>query len=757
MKRVGGLALFFSLFLVLSSFSAFADPEWWVNVSSTPTTYNGTLSTFNITLNDTGTNNSIDKAFIELNWTGTPTNYTMTNAIFGGLIYNYTNLIGANSGNAQYWRVYFNNTTNSWNSTGYWNFTIGKGTLTLALTASNVTYSNTVYVNGTRSSISGDSDVNYTLWRNETTLAASSNSSNISDTALLKPGLYNYTFNATGGANWTANATGLFLANFINVSKGTPNVTLYINGTSSNTTVNLNSIINITAVSNVPGLNVSLTLNNSYGVDFQINATPQTNLTNMLSLGVLNFSAQTLGNENYTNSSLGSLIFFVANITAYPASASNYSPNTAYNFSITLPKSVSNVIFSTNINGTNVNFTGSALNVTNWNKTLQVYNDSTTYYFNVTDLPAASRNYAWLVNDSNSWYNTSSITYAVASPSAAPSFYVDGQPGSWSVVTGATTTLKCVLAQATISISGASCAASGNGTVSCAFTTPSTAGSSLYTCTVTGNYTNVTTQTLSYAPFTSSTNPGSSSGSNTSSGSFLLTPSSSSVEVSQGASNTITLTLKNTRANDITSVNITVSGIDSSWYSLDQTTIARLQHNTGTANVTLTLNVPSSAEQKNYSMIVTASGLESGISMMSIQTTIKLVVPVTNQSISGSNNATTNASSSGSGLFPGLLSGLSLNGFSDYIIILIIVAVAGFAVFMFRGRITGAVGRGGAKPAKAQPAEKAQSVEKAPKKAGVSALTKMKDKIHHLTQHRIVIQVKHKDELKKEEDLNKKS
>jgi len=186
--------------LVVYTESGPTAPQWYVNQTSTPATYTYTTkSEFNVTWNNSDT--AVDKVLIELNWTGTPTNYTMTNATFGGNIYNYTMVIGANTGNQQYWKSFANDTGNDWNATEVIKFTINRATpLFSTAVTTPITYANESDYTGSESN-SGDGGCDYKLWRNGTLLSAGSGEA---DTTVLKAGAHNYTYNTTGCANWTA-------------------------------------------------------------------------------------------------------------------------------------------------------------------------------------------------------------------------------------------------------------------------------------------------------------------------------------------------------------------------------------------------------------------------------------------------------------------------------------------------------------------------------------------------------------------------
>ncbi|MFH0929164.1 MAG: PGF-pre-PGF domain-containing protein [Candidatus Aenigmatarchaeota archaeon] len=85
---------------------------------------------------------------------------------------------------------------------------VNKGVLSLLINfspSSTVTFGNQTTANATESNV-GDDGVVYELRRDG---ALADNTTPYSEVATLAVGTYNYTFNATGGNNWTANTTGI--------------------------------------------------------------------------------------------------------------------------------------------------------------------------------------------------------------------------------------------------------------------------------------------------------------------------------------------------------------------------------------------------------------------------------------------------------------------------------------------------------------------------------------------------------------------
>lgn len=388
--------------------------------------------------------------------------------------------------------------------------------------------------------------------------------------------------NVTEGTADKSNISTVPISVILNISKGTPSVTLYINGSNSNQTVNLNETVNLTAVSNVPELNVSLSLNPIYGDNFLNNVTPQTNLTNTSTLGreIFNFSAQVIGNENYSNSSLNTLYLFVTDVnfsdnSTNPSSGANYSPTTTYNFSIKLTGNISSVIFESTIpDGTLHYYT----NNTSTNGNIVINKTGDTYWISFPALSAGNYQYKWRSNDTNNiWISTDPLTYVI-SPLSVPINL--GVNGGWTTTTDTTVTITCSAGsyQVNLSIIGGCISGIGGNSISCPYPTGSNdGGSASFTCSVSPvyNYTGSVPGTLQwYKPSWNNDNLGG----NPTTGSFTIVPSNSSVTIEPGSSKTVTLTLNNTLSSGyVMNISISVSGISSSWYSLDKTNITSLK------------------------------------------------------------------------------------------------------------------------------------------------------------------------------------
>ena len=745
MGKLSNIVLFFTLFLILFSFASYAEPIWSSSSNITPTNYSSSIpSEFNITWT-----NDVNMTFITImnSTTILVNNSSMTNSTYGGDIYNYSIILPAGTFN---WTSYANNSSNSWNSTGNITFTIYQADNPVHLYLNDSADQNKTYTY--------PESVNATATSNGTVfLYRDNNPVSNPELILLGNGTYNYTVNASGNQNYSDNSSSVTYYVFVN--KGIPFVTLYINGGSSNKIVNLNETINLTAVSNAPELNITLNLNfTGYLDNFQNGTSPQTNLSNTSSLGVgvFNFSAQAIGNENYSNSSLSSLYFYIANILATPALPVNYTRNAIYNFTIKLPVNVSNVTFEADFNDIFINYTNFT-NATKWNVTM--YNDSNgTYWINFTDLSAKTYYYRWILNDTNNVnFSTNNLTYKIDKSQITPTFSASG---GWSTTTSTSVDLTCgnTLYPVSFVISGECSIRNAGNPANCTLTTPPSSSYKIFECYVqndTTNYSAYITGNLSYTSaeyFTPTPSP---------TGSFTLTPSSSSITLEPNTSGTITLTLKNTYSYNITKINITVSGIDTSWYSLSKVNISVLKNN-GTDSSILTLNIPEDAERKSYSIIASAAGRDYSGTRLTRQTSITLIVPEeVPQNITNETNETEllNTTSIGNQTNQTNVTGLLINleEIKDYIV-LIIASVSIVLIFIFRNEFTDFLR--GKKP-EAHPEHKApeekiieEKIHKEEKKLH-QVFSNVKKKISVLGEHRLVIQIKKKEKPKEEKKEEK--
>jgi len=222
-KLIAMIAVIGLTILIHAVSPAFAIPIIYTgtNYTSNPTTYDSTtVSIFNVTLNDTVTDGTIDTVFIELNWSGTATNYTMTNGTgYAADTWNYTAVIGANTNNSQYWKIYANNTTDAWmdaaNSTYFLdaNWTIyqnGTNPVNLNLTYEGATTTNDNISETVDSDKLVTADGYFTYSSSGTiSLYLDDASATDGESKTHTAGTHNYKTNTTGNTNYTENATGV--------------------------------------------------------------------------------------------------------------------------------------------------------------------------------------------------------------------------------------------------------------------------------------------------------------------------------------------------------------------------------------------------------------------------------------------------------------------------------------------------------------------------------------------------------------------
>ncbi len=193
--------------------------------------------------------------------------------------------------------------------------------------SNNVNYGTQTSATGSETNL-GDSDLNYALYRNDTGLVSNPN------IMTLNAGYYNYTYNTTGGQNYTNGTVSLILT----VNKISNFVNLYLNNQENNLTIVYNQQINASAVSE--SSIVSL-FRNGMGIN------SENSQNKILAAGYYEYKANSTGNQNYLANSTGKT--FYVNVTKANSSILLYLNNSRSN--ITIGNSENIAINSTVQNG----------------------------------------------------------------------------------------------------------------------------------------------------------------------------------------------------------------------------------------------------------------------------------------------------------------------------------------------------------------------------------------------------------------------
>lgn len=760
MRKLSKITLFFSLFLVLFSFNAFADSVAF-NYPLGNETLNGT-----IILNATADYNCLNATFYYSN-SSNPWQYSIGNNTTSGTTFTF---------------IFDTNTL----SDGVYNFTanVTNSTLEKFSTTTNITINNPPKWFNNISTPSGsqyspgklyqfnitwiDGNLSTILFESNYTLNGSASGS-----------LYNYSNASNSSGIFWINLTDLPAQTFVyrwiaNDTSGNLNSTgnliyviaknssfylnLTLNGTESNRSYNINEIANFTATLNFTNKTVYLDSNCLSWVNLTGNSSIALNISNTTNLtcsGLFFIKAYWNG-ENYSEPTKT----FYFDTTSpqysilYPTNPSDsYDFNKTYWFNITWSDATLKQVY--------FEFNNSSSSTNLFNKTFNLNSSGLYWINNVTDYPSGDYNYKWCANDSLGNTNcTNNTNFSITKPSKIPSLSLS----AYEIYEGNSTIVNCTKTGGDPSSllnlyrNGTSYSL-GSSNTSIIYTAPTTLGAGYYiwNCTIDAsqNYSwwyNIAYLTIDSIPSTITPTPV-----QTPSGSFTLTPSSSSITIEPNSSDWITLTLKNTYSYNITNINITVSGINVSWYSLSKVNISVLQKNGGTDTSLLTLNIPDGAERKSYSIIASAAGRDPSGFRLTRQVSITLIVPV-----EAPQNVTNNTNETGVLNTTGIeslnnqtnVTGLSINikEFADYIV-LIIASVVIILIFIFRNEFTDFIR--GKKP-EAHPEHKVHEgqiiegqVHKEQKKIH-RIISHVKKKISSLSENKLVIQVKKKE--KKEEE-----
>jgi hypothetical protein len=256
-----------------------------LNASSTQTfTINPAAAIVNLTLNDVENN-------ITITYPQTITAVFSTNAGTAVMYRDGTSISAENNTAITLGAGYYNYTVTNPGSANYTGssktffVTVNKATPTLSLLIDGVADNKTI-IYGTQSnataseSNSGDSDLTYNLYRNDISISNP-------DVQTLGANSYVYTYNTSGGENYTSAA----LSRTLTVNKAATDVRLFLNGNEGNNSQAYGTNSNATATIDVAGL----------AFQFYRDGNPISNPEiTTLAAGTYNYTATFGGNENYT-------------------------------------------------------------------------------------------------------------------------------------------------------------------------------------------------------------------------------------------------------------------------------------------------------------------------------------------------------------------------------------------------------------------------------------------------------------------------
>ncbi|MBU0630964.1 MAG: hypothetical protein KKC80_08680, partial [Candidatus Margulisbacteria bacterium] len=372
-------------------------PYWFDNTTSIVTTYSSTtLSYFNISWGD---DYGVSTVWFESNYSSVATNYSMNNlsgTVTNGT-YNYSAILPAGT---HYWKSYANDTSNNWNDSDTWPFTIAKASssCSLLVSSSPVTYGTQTQANCTCDS----PEAAAVLYKNGTDVTATENNT----LTTLPGGNWYYVCNVSETQNYTTATNN----SWINITRAATSMVLYINGSTADYTKNVTFDANLTCILNVSG-NVNITQD---GSQIAYGASPLQNISTYSTTGNYSINCSYAESQNYTASSDSSIIYAVdqvnPNITlaiigSCQPDPANISDSVLCTANVTDDVQVDTVLANvTHINSSelvqSVSCSGSA--------TLQQCN----FTFTQTTLPGVY-NVTWWANDTSSNTDTDTDNFTV--------------------------------------------------------------------------------------------------------------------------------------------------------------------------------------------------------------------------------------------------------------------------------------------------------------------------------------------------------
>jgi len=313
-------------------------PQWSDNSSSTPSVYSPTTtSNFQVKWTDDNDANGYNYSIFSSNCTGSWANYTTSRT--GN--YSYVNITMPACSNAG-WKFYANDSSNVWNTTNTWYFTINKADSPLFLCFQNSTTTNCSLQYSTYWHITNVGEYLYEIYPNSVKWTAGH--SGTSDYLFFRT--YNgvnhsnvdnntwFVYNATNGDSWGVNYTVLgnqnYSANYsgqgFKINKGTPAINITFN-TSATVMEGEAVLINCNKPSEltVNLYNDTSSISNPYTFD-----------TTGLAGNNFNFTCNTTGNANYssatTNKSLS--VTFLGGVYVEAFNEQNYTEQLTFNITV---------------------------------------------------------------------------------------------------------------------------------------------------------------------------------------------------------------------------------------------------------------------------------------------------------------------------------------------------------------------------------------------------------------------------------------
>lgn len=379
------------------------------------------------------------------------------------------------------------------------------------------------------------------------------------------------------------------------INKNSTSIKLYLNGAQTNKEYVLNKIANFTAFLNVK--NKTIYLDSNY-TNFVLQSSSNSLIIDMINLtssGLFSITAYWNGDENYSASSQ---TYYFDNIppryitrTELPIRPANYSPYAVYEFGSTwYSLNISQVLFESNFSGSFKNYS--------IRTNPPVLNKSSRFFIDLAYLPAETFLYRWIAFDSaNKVSNSTRYEYDILKGSPLS---VSVTP-SETVLTGTKTTVIC--SSSTNQVQASNFKLYRNGTLIGNDTLQSRKDEQMlsegvyeYVCNSTRTQ-NFTSQTIEFILSVSQTTPSSETA-------LLNLTGPSSIQAYTGGTAEATLSLENNLGYSVTDLSLSVSGLPD-WYNFNE--LPASIPSSFLSPINLNINVPSDAEPKDYSIIITAT------------------------------------------------------------------------------------------------------------------------------------------------------